>query len=866
MPPAQNNCTPKAPEIIDQTTVLLPVASSQWAKSLLAKLKREQQLLNNGGTAATDVQKNSQHQSGPAPTETLVDLVHDDNDDGTHNSNNNHQNGNNKNAPTTNISTSEGCKTSSTASAQRPTLDHNGKHDEQENGCQSSRKIAALCSHHHNHHSDGGAYGGDITAFVPNSAADAVDLIAVGECAIEHIRSVYKQTKADNGISSSNSSSTDISEFGDEDDDVVVAEDSEVLVQIYGGNDERPCSDLCLSPGADSFEASNRLRRLENRFRDLAFTKKLLLTPTEERQHQQHQDLHNSRLASTATTTTTTQSTTTKISTFAEPTQSQGSVQHPKQQPYIKCPIHQRQRRRRHSEHDASDEFRTPSSSAIDCFSSSLLLSSSSPALLSLTPTAGATAASAAAAAIELVSAASSTTTHFATHNTPAQNHHHRLSSSTSNSNPALTQHQHQQTNEPSSTTASRLCSTPTAAATVIRNVGTTDYDSVAVAVRSADAAHQLFAEQRKHIDLNSISHHLYQHSQHQKHLHQQQFHVQCRGPATCDEFIEPDLICFDDQNSDIDNNSDTYDDNDDNNDAGHRNLNVAASSSVDDSDASDGSEEISHIFPIVNNNRTQLPPVTATSSPLIAAAVAETIETLNTLGTQCTPNSVPVAVATATVQKLLSGDLHTSCEFDVRHLDEYSPQLGRAFECYDELIDSGSETTHSSEDDDDDDEEQTKLLVAEDINNNRSAENNCDKFAEHTATVEIPECQCESSTTTDNMRETGQLRGLLKPPNRGGPTHTNRVVFDETQNKFFDADYIILIREDCPYDEEDEEPCTCGEHEMVRLCCEEGCQCAAYGGGSGAAVNDTRTPQVSCVSVCVCWLLMRQVVRIIYQ
>lgn len=81
-------------------------------------------------------------------------------------------------------------------------------------------------------------------------------------------------------------------------------------------------------------------------------------------------------------------------------------------------------------------------------------------------------------------------------------------------------------------------------------------------------------------------------------------------------------------------------------------------------------------------------------------------------------------------------------------------------------------------------------------------------------------------------------LRGLLKKPNRPPQQRKNRVVFDETRNEFFDADYIILIREDCPYDEEDEEPCTCGEHELVRLCCEEGCQCQFEG--------DSKTPQVS--------------------
>lgn len=226
--------------------------------------------------------------------------------------------------------------------------------------------------------------------------------------------------------------------------------------------------------------------------------------------------------------------------------------------------------------------------------------------------------------------------------------------------------------------------------------------------------------------------------------------------------------------------------------------------------------------------------------------------------------NSI-VVVAATTVRKLLSGDLHTHCEFDVRHLDEYSPQLGRAFECYDELIDTGSESNSSTCDDNIDDN--TSEYVDANNNRNRNQQsgpanvpiriaataeeeeaNDGDNVDDDDESDSCDSCDhCASDTRTGiEMRETGQLRGLLKNPNRPPPAHKNRVVFDETQNKFFDADYIILIREDCPYDEEDEEPCTCGEHELVRLCCEEGCQCAAYGGGG----DDTRTPQVSDILV----------------
>lgn len=164
----------------------------------------------------------------------------------------------------------------------------------------------------------------------------------------------------------------------------------------------------------------------------------------------------------------------------------------------------------------------------------------------------------------------------------------------------------------------------------------------------------------------------------------------------------------------------------------------------------------------------------------------------------------------------LLDGDLHTNCEFDVRHLQDYSTQLGRVFECYDELdFDSNDDDEYSS--------------------------SSCDCSVE-------PIVPAVLSYTT--MRETiGPLRGLLKNPNRAAPVRKNRVVFDETRNQFFDADYIILIREDCQYDEEDEEPCTCGEHELVRLCCEENCQCTGYS-------EDNRTPQVRIFNFCyLSWL-----------
>lgn len=174
-------------------------------------------------------------------------------------------------------------------------------------------------------------------------------------------------------------------------------------------------------------------------------------------------------------------------------------------------------------------------------------------------------------------------------------------------------------------------------------------------------------------------------------------------------------------------------------------------------------------------------------------------------------------------LEKLLAADPYTNCEFDTRHLSQYEPTVYQIRYCYDELEEELESESGSV----------GGLLIGGESDRARvsvSDEDGC-------------ECVIEAvpiyRTLPINMRETtGTLRGLLKKPNRPPPVRKNRVVFDETRNEFFEADYIILIREDCPYDEEDEEPCTCGEHELVRICCDEGCNCGY--------TDDGRTPPVS--------------------
>lgn len=143
-------------------------------------------------------------------------------------------------------------------------------------------------------------------------------------------------------------------------------------------------------------------------------------------------------------------------------------------------------------------------------------------------------------------------------------------------------------------------------------------------------------------------------------------------------------------------------------------------------------------------------------------------------------------------------------CEFDVRQVSAFAGfDADDYYVVYDELEDTS-----------DDEIEETYCLI------NRCA------------------MRGDGSMGTDSERskhnpDHDNLKSLLKKPGRGKDGKKNRVVFNENKNEFFDADYIILIREECDYDEEDDDGvCCCNQHEMVRLtCCEPNCNCNAYDG-----------------------------------
>ncbi|XP_050309548.1 uncharacterized protein LOC126745652 isoform X2 [Anthonomus grandis grandis] len=92
-----------------------------------------------------------------------------------------------------------------------------------------------------------------------------------------------------------------------------------------------------------------------------------------------------------------------------------------------------------------------------------------------------------------------------------------------------------------------------------------------------------------------------------------------------------------------------------------------------------------------------------------------------------------------------------------------------------------------------------------------------------------------DTSDRSKHNPDRDNLKSLLKKPGKSRDKKSNRVIFNENKNEFFDADYIILIREDCELDEDDDDGiCTCQQHEMVRLtCCEPNCNCQ-YEGAAG--------------------------------
>ncbi|XP_060517058.1 uncharacterized protein LOC132696321 [Cylas formicarius] len=106
-----------------------------------------------------------------------------------------------------------------------------------------------------------------------------------------------------------------------------------------------------------------------------------------------------------------------------------------------------------------------------------------------------------------------------------------------------------------------------------------------------------------------------------------------------------------------------------------------------------------------------------------------------------------------------------------------------------------------------------------------------CEEEEEHYIVIKRGKMRGDGSGLSETVKhnpDRDNLKSLLKKPGRGKEKKPNRVVFNENKNEFFDADYIILIREECDYDDEDDDGiCTCNQHEIVRLtCCEPNCNC----------------------------------------
>lgn len=144
-------------------------------------------------------------------------------------------------------------------------------------------------------------------------------------------------------------------------------------------------------------------------------------------------------------------------------------------------------------------------------------------------------------------------------------------------------------------------------------------------------------------------------------------------------------------------------------------------------------------------------------------------------------------------------------CQFDPRHLEAFSTfNPDDYYVIYDEQDEGDEEADEDSKEDSPPVDPPSEVTMRGEGNAAAEAE------------------RAKHNPDRDN------LKSLLKKPGRSKDAKKNRVVFNETKNEFFDADYIILIREECDYDEdEDEGVCTCNQHEMVRLtCCEPNCNC----------------------------------------
>ncbi|XP_066139184.1 uncharacterized protein [Euwallacea fornicatus] len=153
--------------------------------------------------------------------------------------------------------------------------------------------------------------------------------------------------------------------------------------------------------------------------------------------------------------------------------------------------------------------------------------------------------------------------------------------------------------------------------------------------------------------------------------------------------------------------------------------------------------------------------------------------------------------------EDLIPDGSHDFCQFDVSDFKGFSSFSANQLGIYDEFIQESS-SDESCECDED------HFIVIRRIR------------GDGTAMVNDATERSKHNPDRDN------LKSLLKKPGRGRNKKSNRVVFNETKNEFFDADYIILIREDCELDDdEDDGICTCQQHEMVRLtCCEPNCSC----------------------------------------